>query len=175
MAVFLIITGCSGNTKKEKKKLIDKLFKMEKQLYNQAEKEPPGINEARKLVKAQLGYADQYPEDTLSPEFLYKAANITQNILQDKDKALKLFGRLTREYPDHPKAPFAIFVQAFILENQKKISKARKKYHAFIKKYPEHQLRDDAELSLKYLGRDPAEVLDEISKKKKKPADTMAR
>lgn len=59
MAVFLIITGCSGNTKKEKKKLIDKLFKMEKQLYNQAEKEPPGINEARKLVKAQLGYADQ--------------------------------------------------------------------------------------------------------------------
>ncbi len=71
------------------------------------------------------------------------------------NQALDYYKKLLAEYPDGRRAPESLFMLGFINANDlKKYDEARKYYTEFIKKYPKHELADDAQYELKTMGKD---------------------
>lgn len=70
------------------------------------------------------------------------------------NQALDYYKKLLAEYPDGHRAPESLFMLGFINANDlKKYDEAKKYYTEFIKKYPKHDLADDAQYELKTMGK----------------------
>lgn len=83
--------------------------------------------------------------------------------LQQFDRALGYYDKLLNEMPESPKAPRALFMKAYTLDNfMGKLEEAKKTYELFLEKYPEDDFADDAQFSLKNLGKSPEEIVKEF-------------
>jgi len=116
------------------------------------------------LLSSYQNFALKYPKDSLSPEYLYKAAALTNSIGRGT-QAIELYETIIQNYPDFKKLPDCYFMEAFVYENVLgNIGKAAEKYSEFIEKFPNHPLADDALTALKFLGKTPDEILQEFGK-----------
>jgi TolA-binding protein len=116
------------------------------------------------LLNSYQNFALKYPKDSLSPEYLYKAAALTNSIGRGT-QTIELYETIIQNYPDFKKMPDCYFMEAFVYENvQGNIGKAAEKYAVFLEKFPEHPLADDALTALKFLGKTPDEILQEFEK-----------
>jgi TolA-binding protein len=74
---------------------------------------------------------------------------------EDFKAAVDGFKELIKMYPKGKHTAEATFMLGFInANNLKNYDEAEKYYKEFIAKYPDNQLKDDAEYELKYLGKD---------------------
>ena len=88
--------------------------------------------------------------------------------LNHSTKAIVYLNRFEKEFQDHNKMPYCIFFQAFIYENQmNNLEKAKLYYQRFINEYPNHELVDDAETSIKNLGRSLEDIIKDFEEKNK--------
>ena len=114
------------------------------------------------------------PKDSLSPGYLFKAANISMNS-GDGPKAIKFFDQYLQDYPDRPKAALCLFFKAFIYENiMQNLDKARETYLLFIEKYPHDDFTKDAKMALMNLGKTPEMLVREFEAKKKADSTRVA-
>lgn len=121
-----------------------------------------GRKKAGELVDLYTAYAEQHPQDPATPEYLFKAADITMNLF-DPSKAINLYNKIIYKYPDYQKAPECLFLVAYIYENYlQNYGKAEEVYRMFIEKYPDNEFADDAELSIKNMGKTPEELIREF-------------
>lgn len=140
-----ILQSCS--TSKEKQ--LERINSLEQGLIKATVQDAGKANE---LIKAYTSYAANFAKDTLSPEFLYKAANLAISF-NKVDEGITLFEKLITDFPQSRRAPEALFMQAFTYENVKKdMAAAGEYYNRFVLKYPTHYLADDARMMMKYLG-----------------------
>lgn len=110
-------------------------------------------------------YALLLPQEEASPNLLYRAGEIAR-ATRNFERALELYAHLTHNYPDHPHAPKAMFMQAFTFDdNLKQFDKARELYESFIETYPKDDFADDAQVLLENLGKDDQEIIDNLTKK----------
>lgn len=117
---------------------------------------------ATQLIALYDGYIKAFPTDSLSPEFLYKSANMFMN-MGDTKNAVDRFNQVYQQYPDHKRAATSLFFMGFVYENNMKdLVKAKESYLLFIEKYPENDLVKDAQLSLKNLGKSPEQIIKEF-------------
>jgi len=114
---------------------------------------------AMETIIAYAKFAHNFPEDSLSPEFLFKAAEIARALHNGKEAVL-YYNMIYTDFPENEKAPTALFLEAFTYENiLKDTAQARILYQNFIDKYPNNQFADDARYSLKYLGKSAEELI----------------
>ena len=119
---------------------------------------------ALELTNLYVQYAENYPEDVRSPEYLYKAGELAMNI-QNGDLAVKVLQRILNNYPDFEKAAESLFLLGFVYENTlNDLRKAREIYNQFIAKYPYHEFADDAEISINNLGIPPEQLIEMFEK-----------
>ena len=117
---------------------------------------------ADSLVNLYIDYASDYPQDTLAPVYLFNAATITMN-MGNGEQALELFARIMNDYPGYVKTPLCLFFTGYVQENLfADIDKARQSYTLFIEKYPDHDFADDAQASIRNLGKTPEEMIMEF-------------
>jgi len=173
LTIFVLLTACSsGETPKKKEELPDKasllaeVEKMETQLKDEKVKKLDKI-----LAKSYIAKSDEFiklfPKDTESPILLYKAAEIARAI-GDGRSAVQHFGKMHREYPDHPNAPTALFLQAFLFENAlEDREEAKKYYNHFTDKYPDHQLNQQVQQLLEIIDKSPEEMVKEFKTQSK--------
>lgn len=110
-------------------------------------------------------YASYFPDEAKSPEYLFKAGELA-NSLQLSQPALTYLSRVMKKYPNYKNAPYALFMQGMIYDDQlKDTANARKIYKEVIAKYPESQLAKDAEASINNLGKSVEELVREFEKK----------
>ena len=131
---------------------------LEKTLYaDSSQTIKPGV--ALETMIAYARFAHDFPKDSLSPEYLFKAAEIARAIHKGQEAVL-YYNKICTDYPNYEKAPTALFLKAFTYENTlKDTANAKAGYQEFIKKYPNNQFADDAQYSLKYLGKSPEELI----------------
>ena len=100
---------------------------------------------------------------------LLKAAGLAKTI-ENPQKAIDLYGKVANGMPQHPKAPTALFMQAFVYENDLgDLQQAKTAYESFLSKYPnDPDFADDAQNSLKMLGKSPEEIIREFEKMQQK-------
>lgn len=116
---------------------------------------------AHKIISLYMKYADTYQDDTLTPEMLFRAADVHQGLSQWHE-AMITYNRILR-YKNYRKRPETIFMQAFIAENNMQdTTTAGKFYRMFLNEYPEHHLALDARMSLENLGKPTEEILKHI-------------
>ncbi len=122
---------------------------------------------AAQLIDRYVLYADAFPEDTMTPEYLFRAADISMNIFES-GQAIDLYNRIINNYPEYEKLPQCLFLKAFVYENNMNdLNNAKRYYKEFLVKYPNDEFANDAEMSLKNLGKSPEELIKEFEAKMK--------
>jgi TolA-binding protein len=158
--------------KPESDRTADKIKETEKQLINDSTRM---LNRdlAEQQLKAYGTFIEKFPEDGRNEEFLYKAAELA-NTLGKTAVALDYYHSFCEKYPKSIKAPYALFLQGFIYEEQlKNIDRARELYTSFLSAYPDHELAKSARFSLDNLGKSEEEVIRMFEEKSK--GDTSAK
>lgn len=163
-----LMWGCGPSRDKS----AQRISALEKSLYSP---EAPNFNKQRadSLLAMYLDFISDHPDDSLSPGYLFKAANLSMNT-GDGTKSLELFDRYLRDYPGKPKAAMCLFFKAFIYENVRQdIDKARETYLLFIEKYPNDEFAKDARMALMNLGKTPDQLVQEFEERNR--ADSIRK
>lgn len=147
ISILLLLTSCAS----EQQKMQNEIAQLEKALKGDSSVRPD-YSKAEKMIDLYQSYANKFPDDTLSASYLFKAADISAH-LNKINQACDLFNMVAVKYPESFRAPYAVFMQAFLYETSlNNIDMAREKYNTFISKYSNHELWDDANQSLANLG-----------------------
>ena len=167
LLIGCIFTACTSSKDKDLKKIKD----LENVVLAKFTR-PVNIDTAKLLVDAYVKYAKDFPKDTCSVNYLFKAANISMNIGKG-DLSVELFDQIMKDYPDYSKIADCMFLKAFVYDNTlKEYKKARIAYEAFILKYPDHEFADDAQACLDNLGKTPEQLIKDFETKQKE--DSLA-
>lgn len=142
--------------KPSKEKKIEKISVLEKELLS--DKVNIDTSKAEELILLYKDYADNFKSDSLSPEFLLKAADISMNLSKGQ-QAIDLLDKILTDFKQYYKTPDCLFLKAYILENQlNDLKNAEKTYKEFLEKYPNHAFAISAKSAIENLGI-PADVL----------------
>lgn len=109
----------------------------------------------RGLIDAYISFVDQHPQDTLAILYLDHAAELLWAEPSESREAIAVYDRIMKEYPDASLAADALFLKAFVLNNNlKAYDEAKVAYELFLKKYPDHGLASNAMQELNTMGMD---------------------
>jgi len=130
---------------------------------------------ATETMIAYARFAHDFPKDTLSPELLFKAAELARAI-HNGHEAVLYYDKIYNDYPNYDKTPTALFLKAFTFENVlKDTANAKIGYQMFLQKYPNNQFADDAEYSLRYLGKTDEELIQMFEDKAEEVTENSAQ
>jgi hypothetical protein len=120
-------------------------------------------------VKNFTDYAYAFPSDTLAPEFLFKAADISHGALQEYKQSLAYYRIITDKYPAYKKCAFALMRQAMIYDDDIEggDEQAKLLYQQVIKKYPNTLFAQQATLLMDQLGKTSQQMIREFEHKNK--------
>jgi hypothetical protein len=115
----------------------------------------PDLNLAMHLAKAYQDYEAGHPGDSLSPQYLFRAGQVIENVFDDKARALELYYDVYRKYPKSDKAPVALFMTGNLHHSIRDSANAVNMLNLFLNKYPRHPLRNDAAALISSFGAVP--------------------
>ena len=153
--VLLLFIACGPNADQMTKAISE----LEGKMYDETTKriDPAVVSE---YVTAVEGFANQFPDHEKTVEWLLKAGEMARNVSQH-DKALAIYDRVINDFSSHAKAPQALFLKAFTLDdNMGKKDEAKVIYEEFIQKYPNDEFAASAQFMLKNLYKSNAEIIE---------------
>lgn len=163
ISAILLLVIVSSCKKSEQDKLREEITQKENALYKD-KTEAIDKDKAIEMERLYASYADKYADDTLSAEYLFRAAEIAENANQPSN-AITYLTRIEDNYKSYRNYPLVIFKKAFVYENGlKNIDKARIYYEKFIADYPNHELTEAANSSLMFLGLSDDQLIDILEK-----------
>ena len=121
----------------------------------------PTKEEVIQLIDAYILFAKQNPNDSQSPEFLFKALDVAVGVnAEGPQKAIDIANVLIEKYPDFEMTPMAMFVKGFVYEDIiGDLQNAEMTYRQFIEKYPNSPIVEDVKATLENLGLTPEELI----------------
>lgn len=125
----------------------------------------PDHSVCSQLLSKYMQFAEAFPKDSLAPIYLYKAAELAQNIAI-YDTCILCADRFIESYPDSKQLGDAYMLKGISLENTGKYEDAKATYQAFVEKCPDHPLVKDIKIQLdnNMIGMSPEEQLDVVTK-----------
>ena len=158
--LFVVVSTFMFSCTPSKEKQQEQIKKAETDLFNK-DKTNFILDTANAMaaIHAYEAYANTIKDDSMSAEYLFRAADVYRS-LKKFDKSVSAYDRIIAEYPNSHRAPYSLFLKAFMCENEtNEIEKARDYYHQFLAAYPNHQLTKDVEFSLRNLGKSHEELI----------------
>jgi TolA-binding protein len=117
------------------------------------------------VVKAYLKFAETYPNDSLSPDYLFKAADVMRGQFR-WENALQVLNQLVEKYPNDKRVPNALFFAGFMLHNDLgDNNKATPYLERVVNEYPEHTLAKDAAMLLQTMHMSEEELIKMLEEK----------
>jgi tetratricopeptide (TPR) repeat protein len=174
LVLITILTSCKNSNKipsslaefdQTEKSIIDKLAVQQAQAVNDTVIK----KETKNLITGLEAYIEKNPKDTANVvKHLYKVGELAKAVGLFGN-SIKLWGQIQREYPLHPKAGDALFMQAFTFENDLQDKDSAKKYYMdFLKRFPDHSFANDAKQLLSMIDKSPEELIKEFEAKNAK-------
>lgn len=122
--------------------LLEEIENLESEIASAQAPDKDKMNQA--IAKFQ-DFANAFPEDPQAPDFLLKASDFSL-ALDFPEKSVRILDRIIEEYPDYNRMEDVMYVKASHLDlNLRDTTKAKEAYQAFIAKYPNSELVDDAQ------------------------------
>lgn len=152
--VSLLLASCKNNPQETIEKLEKKVINEDKTLNTEV---------AADLVAVYLDYADKNADDEKTPDYLFKALELTVN-MRDADKSLDILSKMENNYAQYEKTPTAIFMVASLIceDVLGDYGRAKGMYEKIINKYPDCEWVETAEQAIKNLGKTPEELIREF-------------
>ncbi|MCL4281777.1 MAG: tetratricopeptide repeat protein [Flavobacteriales bacterium] len=151
--VLLASGGCGGGSDQAAGNGSDTLSMarvraMEDSLYAR-----PGVDRkgAQALLDVYLMYAQVYPLDSMTPEYLFRGASL-RSTLGDPKGGIALYDRIIRDFPHWRKIADTYYLKAFTIDNglgQK--GEAQSAYQTVIEKFPDHRFAKESALMIENL------------------------
>jgi tetratricopeptide (TPR) repeat protein len=161
---IILLVACNQYKHEDKKLLLNEINKLEQILLADTTGNL-NISAAYETIKFYSKYANSFPDDSLTPEFLFRKANTFRSLNKGKE-AISVLNKIENKYPNYPKLDLCLFMKAEIYENLlNDIENAKKHYELFIQKHPNSHLTNDAKILLKNLGKTPEELFKDIISK----------
>ena len=149
--LVFVMVGCNSNDP------VKRIEKLEKQVLSTEKAIDPVV--ASDLVSAYCDFADANPDDAMTPEYLFKAVDVSMN-LNEPQRTIYIIDKLVKEYPDYPRTQAALFIKAFIFETRyNNLDMAKKIYEQYLEMYPNGDFADDCKASIENLGLTPEELV----------------
>ena len=120
-------------------------------------------SEIDKMLELYRDFAADFPDDSLAPVYLMRAADMSISLGQ-MDAGLSLLDTIIDLYPGFEDIGGCWFLKGYAYETNGDIEEARKAYTYFVDNYPGHELAADTRRTLPYLGMTPEEMLEAILK-----------
>ena len=121
----------------------------------------PGMDRkgAQALLDVYLLYAKVHPLDSLTPEYLFRAASMKSN-LGDPQGGIGLYDRIIRDFPSWRKISDTYYLKAFTIDNglQQK-GEAERAYTEVINRFPDHRFAQDAQQMIENLKYTDEELM----------------
>ena len=155
-------TESAAANKQSRQQYIDKIKKWETEMHKSMELNSVTANQA---IKAYDDFVKMFPEDSLSPDFLFKAGEITTATKQ-YPQSLQYYQQITNKYPKYKLYDISLYMQGVLLDNYlNDDAKAKIIYEEVIAKYPTSTYANDAKASIKNLGKSDEDLIKEFKKK----------
>lgn len=159
MAMLMMCVNCTS----QRDKALDKILTYEGTIDFATTK--VDIPTGETLVKMYVGFATDYPTDSLAPMYLMKAADVAMNIKRG-DIAIKYLDRLIKDYPNYDKLPDCYFMRGYVYETVlTDVNKAKEAYELFLMQYPNHPLAADIRIIIQNLSLSDEEIIKMIMEK----------
>lgn len=114
---------------------------------------------AQELLDVYKAYAQAFPQDSLAPEYLFRAAGLALP-LGRADESVVLYDRVIKDYPQWPKLVDTYYLKAMTVEELGKKADAKLAYEEVIKRYPDHQFAKDAAQMIDNMQYTPEELIE---------------
>jgi tetratricopeptide (TPR) repeat protein len=162
---FFLFAACKLGQQDSPKQLQEEISTLEKKLL---ENKDAGKNKdtALQLIEKTQQYAKDYPQDTLTPAFLFKAGDVAKGA-REFGKAVQLWGQVWRNYENHPTAPMALFLQGYTFDAELHDAKmAARYYNQYLQKYPDHEWAEQARQLLSVVEVKPEDLIKKFENQK---------
>lgn len=163
----IVLYACENtNIKKSKKEeQREELIKIDSSIS--AIKDKFDVNLAKNAMIKFSDFAENYPDDSLAPNYMFKAAQLAQSVNLGNQTIIYL-DKIINKYPNFNKISTCYFLKGFVYDNiLQDFDNAKKSYLEFIEKFPNDDFVDDASALLKNLGKSPAELIKSFEDKNK--------
>lgn len=134
----------------------ERIRAMEDSLYAK-----PGVDRkgAQALLDVYLLYAKVHPLDSLTPEYLFRAAGMKSS-LGDPQGSIVLYDRIIRDFRSWRKIPDTYYLKAFTIDNGlHQRGEAERAYTEVISRFPDHRFAKDAEQMIENLKYTDEELM----------------
>ncbi|MFN4298900.1 MAG: tetratricopeptide repeat protein [Thermaurantimonas sp.] len=169
LALLTLLTwSCSSGTetseeKNEAKELIAEIEAIESKLLKTLPEADTTL--AVKLIDKMQSYSQAYPQDTLSAQFLIKAANLYLLLPDREIDALRQLQLVYTRFAGQPYAAQALFLSGMIYDNNlRQPQQAIRMWEQVVADYPSHPLAAQASNLLKITDTDPYNDLEMIER-----------
>ncbi len=161
LSLIFFFVACNNNKEKvnlsPKEQNLKDISTAEKKLYAETEADR---DKAIAMIDMYISFADEYPQDTLSPEYLFRASEIAMNFDQPHN-AVRFLTRIEDNYTDFSKYASSLFMKAMIYHyNIQDLAKAKEYYNIYIEKYPDHTFVKDAKGALMFIDLNDEQLID---------------
>ena len=168
------MASCGNNGNVEQKTIAkapprDQYIAQIKTLEKEMHKSPEINNATANLaIKAYSDFAMFFPDDSLSPDFLFKAGEVATAAKKYK-QALIYYQTITSKYPDYKYVKESLYLQGFLLDNfLNDDAGAKIIYEEIIAKYPTTNYAADAKAAINNFGKTDEQLIEEFKKKNSK-------
>lgn len=167
LVLFLGLLACQGEKPSgqgDDTNLEAKIVELGQKMYNQSTNRLDN-NVANEFIQTCEAFVQANPKNEKSAEYLLKSGE-TARTMKNYTKGIALYDRILKEYPSHAKAPQALFLKGFTLDNDmNQQDQAKAIYEAFLSKYPDDEFADDTKFLLENLGKTDDEIIKSFEKK----------
>lgn len=129
------------------------------------------VNKAKAdvLVKRYRDYVNMNPRDSISAEYLFKAADLSIG-MGNYEASIAFLDRITQDHAQYHKIVEIWLFKGFVYENYlNSHAKAVETYQTLIEKYPNHRLAQDAKAAVENLSLSEEELMEKFKKMNEKP------
>ena len=154
---FAFHFGCKPKETKVDNPAKARIDSLENEMRLANEKNPaePDLTLAMYLAQAYQNYEADFPQDSLSPKYLFKAGQVIENVFDDKQRAGELYFNIYKKYPKSAVAPYALFMTGNLYHTNMDTVRTIEMLNFFLAKYPDHKLKSDAAALIKSMGGQP--------------------
>lgn len=155
---IVVLVSCQeSNNQNSVDVLKEKVETYQTQLF-QDRNQPLDITKADSMIALYKDFASQYPEDSVSVEYLFKAAEVEMG-MNKNDDCINTLSLIQSTYPNHDIIPMVLHFKAFVYDDKfQDFDKARASLDELIEKYPEDKLIENAKAYRDMIGKDPEEL-----------------
>lgn len=158
-AALTAVSGCEGEYSEDR---MQQEIEQKRSDFQEKTEDKRGsdayLDAARDMVDRYHEFAEHHPDNPESADYVYRAAMIQTEALGDFDGALESLQQLVDTWPEHERAPFALFLIGYTASQyMHDYDRAEEAYEQFLDNYPDHEMAGSIAYEKEHLGRSPFE------------------